>query len=160
MKTSLVITTINRFNKNLRDFSIKCRKNNWLLIIIGDKKSPKNFNSPYGDYFDIKRQSKTKLNFEKICPYNNYARKNIGYLQAIKNRSDVIVETDDDNLPKKNFFKIIKLTHNAPIIKNKGWINIYEIFTKKKINIWPRGLPLDYVSNNKIKLSKKKFERE
>lgn len=31
---------------------------------------------------------------------------------------------------------------------------------KKKINIWPRGLPLDYVSNNKIKLSNKKFERE
>ena len=53
MKTSLVITTINRFNKNLRNFSINCRKNNWLLIMIGDKKSPKNFNSPYGDYFNI-----------------------------------------------------------------------------------------------------------
>ena len=37
------------------------------------------------------------LNFAKICPENNYARKNIGYLYAIKNGAKLIFETDDDN---------------------------------------------------------------
>lgn len=132
MNISLVITTINKVNKNIYNLSNQSKLKKWDLIIVGDKKSPKEFKLNYGDYLNIKTQIKLGYKFSTICPFNSYARKNIGYLQAIKNNSDVIVETDDDNLPKKNFFKTIKLTHNAPIIKNKGWINIYEIFTKKK----------------------------
>ena len=39
MKTSLVITTINRLNKNLKLFSTKCRDKNWDFYLIGDKKT-------------------------------------------------------------------------------------------------------------------------
>lgn len=157
MKTSLVITTINKFNKNLRNFSIKCRQNNWFFIMIGDKKSPKNFKSSYGDYFDIKRQNKTKLNFAKICPLNNYARKNIGYLVSQQKKVNYIIETDDDNSPKKNYFKEIKLFHKVNTIKNNSWVNIYDLFIKnKKYKIWPRGYPLDELFVNKIKIDSKK----
>ena len=43
-------------------------------------------------------------------------------------------------------------------IKNKSWINIYDLLLKKKNPIWPRGLPLDEINSNKIKLSQKKIE--
>ena len=33
----------------------------------------------------IKKQKKLKFKFSKICPINNYSRKNIGYLIAFKN---------------------------------------------------------------------------
>ena len=44
-----------------------------------------------------------EFKFANICPYNNYARKNIGYLIAFSKKNNFIVETDDDNSPKKNF---------------------------------------------------------
>ena len=156
MKTSLVITTINKINKNIRKFASSSKIKKWNLIIIGDRKSPKNFNLSYGNYLNIKTQLKTNFKFAKICPENTYARKNIGYLQAIKNKSEIIVETDDDNFPKKNFFEEKKLIHNVKEIKNKSWVNIYDLFTTNKSLIWPRGLPLDDIMENKIKLSAKK----
>ena len=60
------------------------QKNDWNFIVIGDRKSPKNFKLNYGTYYDLKNQIKTKLSFPKICKFNNYARKNIGYLIAIE----------------------------------------------------------------------------
>jgi hypothetical protein len=156
MKTSLVITTINKINKNIKNFVSSSKIKKWGLIIIGDRKSPKNFNLSYGEYLDIKTQLKTNFKFAKICPENTYARKNIGYLQAIKNKSEIIAETDDDNFPKKNFFEEKKLIHTVREVKNKSWVNMYDLFTTSKQLIWPRGLPLDSVLENKIKLSKKK----
>ena len=100
MKTSLVITTINKLNRNLFSIVNNCNKNNLNLVIIGDKKTPKNFKINYGKYLNLNSQKKLNFNFTKICPKNSYARKNIGYLLSFNN-SDFIIETDDDNIPKK-----------------------------------------------------------
>lgn len=154
MKTSLVITTINKLNKNIINYDQKSFKNNWDFIVIGDRKSPKNFKLKHGKFYKIDDQKNLKFKFAKICPQDCYARKNIGYLLAIQNKSDVIVETDDDNYPKKNFFKSKYLEHQVVEILNKGWINIYKIFLHKKSKIWPRGLPLRFL-NEKIRLAKK-----
>jgi len=155
MKTSLIITTINKLNKNLKNFDKLSHDKNWNFIVIGDKKSPKNFNLKYGKYYNLLKQKRTNIKFAKACPEHNYARKNIGYLLAIKNNSDVIIETDDDNYPKKNFFENKKLIHKCSEINNKDWINIYDLFTNSKTLVWPRGLPLSHVKKNKIKLTKK-----
>ena len=48
MKTSLVITTINKPNKNIKKLINLCKKNKSKLIVIGDKKTPKNFKISYG----------------------------------------------------------------------------------------------------------------
>lgn len=157
MKTSLVITTINKPNDNIRLFSKNSKKNKWDFIVIGDKKTPKKFNIKYGSYFSLKKQKKLSLSFAKKCPENNYARKNIGYLLAISNNADVIVETDDDNIPKKNFFKKIKLIHKVNQLNSLGWINIYLQFIKKDEIIWPRGLPFEYISK-KAKINLKKIK--
>ena len=97
---------------------------NSIFAISRDKKSPKNFSLKYGKYYNIRDQKKTKIDFAKICPLNSYARKNIGYLLAIKNKTEVIIETDDDNYPKKNFFTTPKLIHKVSEITNKNWVNI------------------------------------
>ena len=161
MDVSLIITTINKPNSNIKSFSKGCKKNNWDFVVIGDKKTPKNFKLSYGNYFNIQSQKKLNSKFARICPYNSYARKNIGYLIAFSKKINFIVETDDDNGPKKNFFKKITLEHKVKSIKNRGWINIYDFFLQKKVKIWPRGLPLDEIQKNKIilenKLKIKKF---
>ncbi len=158
MKTSLVITTINPPNQNIKKFIKGCISNKWNLIIIGDKKTPKNFKIKYGKYFSFDDQIKLSNSFAKICPPNNYARKNIGYLISAELGSNFIIETDDDNGPKNNYFKEIKLNHSVNQITNREWINIYDLFKKnKKEKIWPRGLPLEEIFKNKISIQKKKF---
>ena len=156
MKASLIVTTINKPNKILKRLAKFSKINDWEFIIIGDKKTPKDFKLNSSKFLSLTDQKKLNFNFSKICPKNSYARKNIGYLIAIRN-SQVIIETDDDNYPKKSFFNKRELDHVATQINNKDWINIYELFLGKKKFIWPRGLPLDQI-NNKIKISKSKVK--
>ena len=157
MKTSLVITTINKSNKNIKLFSKNSKKNKWDFIVIGDRKTPKNFKIKYGSYFNLDNQKKLSFQFAKKCPENSYARKNIGYLLAILNNVDVIIETDDDNYPKKSFFKKIELIHKVKQLNCSDWTNIYLQFLKKNETIWPRGLPFEYISK-KAKLNSKKIK--
>ena len=56
-------------------------------------------------FVSYQNQLKLKFNFSKICPANNYARKNIGYLISLQDNSNFIIETDDDNAPKKIILK-------------------------------------------------------
>jgi hypothetical protein len=161
-KTSLIITTINKPNRNMRMYDMDCKKNNWDFIVVGDKKTPKNFKLPNAKFINYKRKIK-EISFSNKCPINTYARKNIGYLYAIKNNSDVIVETDDDNAPLKNFFSPFYLYSNARTIhKKEDWINIYNYFVDKKdLNkIWPRGLPLEKIIRSKNEIIIKKRNKK
>lgn len=147
---SLVLTTINKFNK-IKKIDYITKKNSIRFIVIGDKKTNKNFKTIYGYYFDIKSQKKLGFNYENKCPYNSYSRKNIGYLLAIKKKSSFIFETDDDNAIDNKSLKDIFLNHKAINVTNAGWVNIYKTFLKNKnIEIWPRGLPLENINNKAI----------
>jgi len=101
------------------------------LIIVGDKKTN---NYDYLDY--------NYINPDKE-PFNHYARKNFGYLEAIRQGADCIYDTDNDNEPNKEW-KIRTKETTACKSFGEGWFNAYEPMTKTAI--WPRGFPL-----NKIK---------
>ena len=159
MKTALIITTINKPNKNILKFSNFCKQRNWELIVIGDKRSPKKYQIKYGKYLNLEDQKKLNFNYSKICPINSYSRKNIGYLIALHNNNDFLIETDDDNFPKNNFFISRKISHLVNEIKNKNWVNVYDLFLEKDENIWPRGLPLKYIKLNKIKITTNKKKK-
>ena len=75
----------------------------------------------------------------------NYARKNIGYLIALSEGTEVIIETDDDNLPQIGFWQMRVRKQDAPTSKGAGWINVYRYFSDA--NIWPRGFPLTEVGS-------------
>ncbi len=148
-KTSLVITTINKPNKNLKKYAKGCKKKNWKFIIVGDKKTPSNFNLKYSFFINYRKKIQG-LNFISACPLNSYSRKNIGYLLAMKKKSEVIVETDDDNSPLRNFFEPFKLYEKAKTIFKNDWVNIcnYFININNNFDIWPRGLPLDKIKKS------------
>ena len=143
--TVLVVTTISEPNEALRKLSNGCRENNIHFIIIGDTKSPPDFVLAYGDYYSIERQLETGFQYVKLCPTKHYARKNIGYLIAMKKGCENILETDDDNFPYDDFWKERFRLQKAPTISEFGWLNIYKYFVKDSSNIWPRGLPLNAV---------------
>jgi len=143
----IVITTINEAKNNaLKEFS---KLKDYDLIIVGDTKSPEAYDIKC-TYIPIEAQDRDFPTFFNLIPFSHYARKNFGYLYAIKNGYETIAESDDDNYPYKDWFTIPQEKKFKTIISPE-YPNIYSHFTKKKI--WPRGYPLQLITkkDNQIK---------
>ena len=100
MNKFIVITTINAKSEGIARFAAH---EDWNIIIVGDRKSQHIDSSDNIIFLSIEDQKKLGYQFLELCPYDHYARKNIGYLYAIQQDADVIFDTDDDNLPYDNW---------------------------------------------------------
>ena len=143
-KTALVITSIaNDTHSILNQYALESKKYNINFIVIGDKKSPNDFKIGGCDFYSIERQATLGYRLSKNLPTNHYSRKNIGYLAAIEQGAEVIIETDDDNIPLEDFWEPRSIGLRARPIKNGDWVNIYRFFST--LNIWPRGFSLEKI---------------
>lgn len=104
MKKYLVITSVAKPTNSLKIIANKSKKNSVHVLIVGDKKSPKNFRLKNSSFISLKDQGKLNFSYSSKCPINSYSRKNIGFLLAMKNKANLIYDIDDDNEPKNNFF--------------------------------------------------------
>jgi hypothetical protein len=143
---AIVITTIFAPQAHLIKMGEEALRRNIKLIIIGDKKTPKEFHIDGAEYYSLDRQRREFTDFANVLPLNHYSRKNIGYLAAIKNESKVIHETDDDNIPYDNFYDDYPDEIESNVYSSEKWLNVYSLFSKE--NIWPRGLSLNHIRNN------------
>lgn len=115
------------------------------FLVIGDLKGPTNFNLPGATFLTLSDQLRGPLQLARELPTGHYARKNLGYLEAIRRGANCIYETDDDNAP---------LSHWAPRtrgveaigVESQGWVNVFRGFTARQV--WPRGFPLDAVASS------------
>jgi len=162
MNKFLIITSIFEPSEAVKKFSNLLK--DWKIVIVADTKTPKRWNLKSNNIIFLSLEEQKKLPFKivKHLPFNNYARKNIGYLYAISKGADIIAETDDDNIPY-NFWEkelIKQLSCNKFDIlctkKNDFFINIYGLFTRKKV--WPRGFPIQYVNKSLRPFLKKEEE--
>ena len=116
------------------------------LIVVGDKKTPDNWQHNNVQYLSVQDQEDSGYALAKVMPYNHYCRKMLGYLEAMKQGAETIVDTDDDNIPKANWqFPSLEATYSA-LPGGEGFVNIYQLFTDQKI--WPRGLPLNLINTD------------
>jgi len=137
----IVITSIFKPTEAVFKFS---KLPNYQLVVVGDKKSPTEWAVDNVAYISVDDQLKIGESLKEVLPYNHYCRKMMGYLWAIKNGAEYIIDTDDDNIPKENW-DFPSLTGSFDEIQGEeGYVNIYELFTEQKI--WPRGLPLNLIT--------------
>ncbi len=142
--TFLVITSIaNDTHPILKDWAEKTTEKNIQFIVVGDTKSPENFELEGCDFYDVERQKALPFSLKNELPYRHYARKNLGYLAAIAQGAEIIIETDDDNLALENFWNERENQVNAHVLRETGWLNTYKYFTKQ--HIWPRGFSLEHI---------------
>ncbi len=128
----------------------------WRIVIVGDKKTPADWQYANADYLSVARQIELFGDFASALPFNKYSRKNLGYVYAIRNDADVIFDTDDDNLPfpsaKETLEELINTVYAGHsnveklITSHAAWVNIYNLFTDQSARCWPRGYPLDLVT--------------
>jgi hypothetical protein len=142
-KIAIVVTSISGPNKVMCELAKGCAEGGHQFVVIGDEASPERFELDGCDFYDLARQRESGFEFARQCPTRHYARKNIGYLVAIKNGAQIIVETDDDNIPYESFWDNRQLGHTVNTVHDSGWVNVYRYFTEA--NIWPRGFVLESI---------------
>ncbi|MDT4896041.1 MAG: hypothetical protein QOH25_1118 [Acidobacteriota bacterium] len=142
-KTALIVTSIAPPNAVLRTLAEGCLEQGIEFIVIGDEPSPKDFQLEGCRFYGLAEQRELGFSFALKCPTRHYARKNIGYLLAMRDGASMIIETDDDNHPTQEFWEERSRLQSVSTISNAGWVNVYRYFTDA--NIWPRGLPLDRI---------------
>lgn len=156
-KKSLIITSIaNDQHPVLKQFAEECKTQNVPFIVIGDTKSPADFKLDGCDYWSVERQLTLPFELAKATPTRHYSRKNLGYLVAIQNGATELVETDDDNIPRREFWEQKSREVKSYAFENSGWVNVYHYFTKNMI--WPRGFPLEELQNKQTDTSTLKYE--
>ena len=138
---SIVITSINSFNKVMQSYVNVATQNDWGFIVAGDTLSP-HIDQKNLTFLSIADQLNSPFSYAKRAPVRNYGRKNIAYLHAIKHGAEVIIETDDDNFPYDHFCQLRGDRLNASTVKEDGFVNVFRYFTDKTDKIWPRGFSL------------------
>lgn len=110
------------------------------VYVVGDRKTPMDWHCPGTTYMPVAEQNARAGALAHRLPWDHYSRKMLGYLAAIDDGCQVIVDTDDDNLPKDDWgFPPLSGRFDA-VAGNQGFVNVYQLFTRQ--TIWPRGLPL------------------
>ncbi len=137
----LVVTSIAPPTPAMRALAEGAAARGVQFFCIGDRKSPASYELPGCRFVSLQEQLESPFRYARACPVGHYARKNIGYLYAIAEGCRVIVETDDDNRPRAEFWAQRTAEQTAQRIGNRKWVNVYRCFTDHQI--WPRGFPLE-----------------
>jgi hypothetical protein len=97
-----VVTTINKPTDSVK--SVASLKG-WCLVIVGDTKTADNYlelaglaNRPDIIFLSVTHQKEISNDFVKLIPFRSFARKNIGFLFAIRHGAKSIFDFDDDNV--------------------------------------------------------------
>ncbi len=151
------------------------RLSGWCSVIVADLKTPLQYNTGWFQgqgnnhvvQLTVKEQKKyLNDNFISRIPWNNFGRKNIGFLYAIQHGAEVVWDFDDDNMLK--FWIEDAAPPGAPSIEaeaRKGLMgeedvdvrlprdhtfptyNPYPVLGAPSSPSWPRGLPLKDIKN-------------
>lgn len=143
---AVVVTSIAAPNPVLRALAEGCRARGHEFYVVGDAASPSDFRLEGCRFYGLEEQRRTGFRFAELCPTRHYARKNIGYLLAMRAGARVIVETDDDNHPREEFWGERRRRQSAPALAGGGWVNVYRYFSDA--GLWPRGFPLERLQDD------------
>lgn len=142
MPTALVVTSINPPSAALRELASGSLEHGWDFFVAGDSKSPPGFHIEGCRFLSLEDQRGSGYSLGLKCPERSYTRKNIGYLEAMRAGAEVIVETDDDNHPREEFWRARAVRAECRPVARDGWVNAYRYFSGNFI--YPRGLPLNH----------------
>ncbi|HYD35469.1 MAG TPA: STELLO glycosyltransferase family protein [Vitreimonas sp.] len=140
MKKYIVITSIFQPTEAVQKFAAL---KDWHLIVVGDKKTPTDWQYENVTYLSPTAQTELGYEFVSQLPWNSYTRKVVGYRYAIEHGAEIIADTDDDNIPYENWAQDLPWKGKLETLNVQGFTNIYSYFTDK--HIWPRGYPLNKI---------------
>jgi len=133
----VVVTSINPPSEAVRDWA-----SHLPTVVVADRKTPGEAYAtaaatllPFGDTPEL-----------SLAPVDHYARKNLGYLYAMRAGCDAILDTDDDTFPNADFTPG-SLTLGRAVsahCSSSEFVNVFRLRSDEPM-LWPRGFPLDAI---------------
>lgn len=139
MKKAIIITSINEKTKAVQEYE---SLEGWHVVVVGDRKSRPIRNSQNLTFLSVEQQNSLGFKLTKALPFDHYARKNLGYLYALRMGAEVVYDTDDDNRPYPTWRGMDFECGNL-VSGRERFVNVYNYFSDSQV--WPRGFPLDLV---------------
>ena len=145
MKKVIVTTTIYPPSKAMMAFQAM---QDWELIVVGDKKTPRDFHLERGIYVTPEEQEKYDRDLSDAIGWNCIQRRNFAFLWALKElKADIVALVDDDNIPLPGWGENL-------LVGKEIEVNYYEtdapafdpIGATNYPHLWHRGFPIQLVS--------------
>ena len=155
LKKFIVCTSINKPTLAIKKFDAM---QDWKLVVVGDRKTPKNYKLKNGEYLSPLAQEKIDKKLSKLIGWNCIQRRNFGILYAWKNGADIVAVVDDDNIPYKFWGKNLLLGKNIKLdFYNTSALAFDPISVTNHKNLWHRGFPLQILHQRKKNRKVKKI---
>lgn len=150
MKKYIVTTTI---NSPTLATQLYCNKEDWTVIVVGDKKTPHNeYKELRGCiYLTPEYQQQEYPELSDIIGWNTIQRRNIGFIEAYRRGADVLATVDDDNIPYETWGNNLLLGQTAEVdFYTTDNIVFDPLSVTNHSNLWHRGFPIELlkVKNN------------
>ena len=143
MKKIIVCTTINPPTEAIEKYDALP---DWLLIVVGDHKTPDNYRLKNGIYLSPDDQVKISSKLSDLIGWNCIQRRNFGLLYAYNLGAEVICTVDDDNIPLANWGKELLINSSLTIKQyNTNQVAFDPIGSTNHKNLWHRGFPLELI---------------
>ena len=142
---------------------------NWCAVFVGDKKSPpKHVWDKYKPvsktnsrivFLDVETQLTLPYLITRLCAWNHFSRKNIGFIYAIHHGAEFIYDTDDDNILEPGnvglteWIEILtKKTEQFPEFRSRHYVinpyihhGVSVKCSQQSHFVWQRGFPLTQI---------------
>jgi hypothetical protein len=147
MEKIIVCTTINYPTEAIEKYD---SMPGWKLIVVGDQKTPKNYNLKNGLYLSPADQVKMSPKLSELIGWNCIQRRNFGLLYAFNSGAGAISTVDDDNIPLVNWGKELFINKKTPVKEFEVDDLAFDpIGATNYSHLWHRGFPLELIPARK-----------
>jgi hypothetical protein len=144
MKKVIVTTTINPPTEAIEAFQALP---DWDLVVIGDKKTPRDYHLTRGVYVTPEEQDKYDSALSEAIGWNCIQRRSFGLLWAKDMKADIVAVVDDDNIPLKGWGCDLLVGKEVEVDFYETDLPAFDpVGATNHPHLWHRGFPLQLVS--------------
>jgi len=155
MKKVIVTTTINPPTKAIEKFQ---SLPDWELVVIGDKKTPKDYRLDRCVYVSPEEQEKYDKELSDAIGWNCIQRRSFGLLWAHDMKADIVAVVDDDNIPYDDWGKDLMVGKEVEVNYYQTDLPAFDpVGATNEKALWHRGYPLQLLSRRNYSKKEKKI---
>ena len=153
----IVTTTINSVTDAIERFEML---SGWHLVVIGDKKTPKDYYLKRGTYVSPQMQETYDKELSDAIGWNCIQRRSFGLLWAHDMKADIVAVVDDDNIPYGDWGKDLMVGEDVEVNYYQIDLPVFDpLGATNEKKIWHRGYPLQLISKRDYSQKEKKVLR-
>lgn len=153
---AIVTTTINSPTEALKKFAAIAENDDWHLFIAGDQKTPHNDYIEFAEtsdrihYISPTDQIHMSKELSDLIGWNCIQRRNFAILAAYRWGADVIATIDDDNIPKPNWGKNVRVGEEFGMTTFKSDLPVFDPLSPAFPQLWHRGFPVQLIHKREL----------